>query len=296
MSDAFDYEVAFSRTLGWVTEPELKRLRSKRVAIAGVGGVGGVHLLTLARLGIGAFNIADMDVFELANFNRQAGATMSTVGKAKVEVMAALARDINPELDLRAFPKGIGPANYDDFLRDVDIYVDGLDFFAFDVRAGIFAACSRLRIPAVTVAPLGMGAALVNFMPGKMSFEDYFGFAGASYHQRIARFLVGLSPQAPHRHYLVAPQYISLVGQRGASTPIACQLCAGIAAAEALKILLNRGRVYAAPHAIAYDAYLNQQVRTWRPGGYRNPLNRLLIAFAARQINRMSGAIAPQLR
>jgi hypothetical protein len=75
---AFRYEEAFARNLGWVTEAEQAALRGKRIAIAGAGGVGGVHLLTLARLGVGAFTIADMDRFDLVNFNRQAGAMMST--------------------------------------------------------------------------------------------------------------------------------------------------------------------------------------------------------------------------
>ena len=73
----FDYHEAFSRNLGWVTEAEQETLRNKRIAIAGMGGVGGSHLLTLTRLGIGAFNLADFDQFELANFNRQAGASVS---------------------------------------------------------------------------------------------------------------------------------------------------------------------------------------------------------------------------
>jgi len=93
----FEYATAFSRNLGWVTEVEQSILRGKRVAIAGMGGVGGLHLLTLARLGIGRFRISDLDHFELANFNRQAGAGISTLGRPKVEVMAAMAREINPE-------------------------------------------------------------------------------------------------------------------------------------------------------------------------------------------------------
>jgi molybdopterin/thiamine biosynthesis adenylyltransferase len=52
---AFRYEEAFARNIGWVTEAEQAALRGKRIAIAGAGGVGGVHLLTLARLGVGAF-------------------------------------------------------------------------------------------------------------------------------------------------------------------------------------------------------------------------------------------------
>lgn len=57
----FDYDAAFSRNIGWVTEQEQERLKNCRVAIGGLGGVGGVHLLTLARLGIGKFSVADFD-------------------------------------------------------------------------------------------------------------------------------------------------------------------------------------------------------------------------------------------
>jgi tRNA A37 threonylcarbamoyladenosine dehydratase len=80
MSTSFSYTQAFSRNIGWVTAAEQQVLRGKRVAIAGMGGVGGVHLLTLARLGVGAFHVADFDTFDIANFNRQVGAAVSTLG------------------------------------------------------------------------------------------------------------------------------------------------------------------------------------------------------------------------
>src|SRR6185312_10490183 len=107
MTHPFSYHEAFARNIGWVTRAEQNILRSKRVAIAGMGGVGGVHLLTLARLGIGAFHIADFDTFDIANFNRQVGATVSTLGRAKAEVLAEMARDINPELQIKSFPDGV---------------------------------------------------------------------------------------------------------------------------------------------------------------------------------------------
>src|SRR5947207_2780281 len=96
----FSYEEAFSRNLGWLTEWEQQALRSKRIAIAGMGGVGGFHLMTLVRFGIGAFNIADMDTFGLVNFNRQIGATMATLGRSKARVMAEAARQVNPEVQI----------------------------------------------------------------------------------------------------------------------------------------------------------------------------------------------------
>ena len=72
----FDYQKAFSRNIGWVTQDEQSILSSKQIAIAGLGGVGGSHLLTLTRLGVGNFHVADLDIFELANLNRQAPACL----------------------------------------------------------------------------------------------------------------------------------------------------------------------------------------------------------------------------
>ena len=283
MSDAFSYSAAFARNIGWVTQQEQQILRGKRIAIAGMGGVGGVHLLTLARLGIGAFHIADFDRFDIANFNRQVGATVSSIGRPKADVLAAMARDINPELKLEIFPEGVGSSNLPQFLEGVDVYIDGLDFFAFNAREITFAACAAAGIPAVTVAPLGIGSALLTFLPGKMSFEEYFLWRGRTDDEKALRFLVGLAPAGLHRRYLVDPSAVNLAERRGPSTIMACQICAGIAAAETLKILLGRGKVLAAPHGLQFDAYRNKLVRTWRPGGNSHPLQRLALAIGRRQ-------------
>ena len=280
----FDYATAFSRNIGWLTEEEQERLRHKRVAIAGMGGVGGFHLTTLARLGISKFNIADLDTFELANFNRQAGAVVSTLGRPKVDTLADMARDINPECDIKVFPGGVQPDNLDRFFENVDLYVDGLDAFAFGAREMVFAYCAAHEIPATSVAPLGMSAALMNFLPGRMTFEQYFQLTGCSDAEKAIRFLVGFAPSLLHRHYLVDPTRVSLADGRGPSTGLSCMLCAGVAAAEALKILVGRGKVWAAPHAIQFDGFRNQLAHTWRPGGNRHPLNRLAIAIAKRQL------------
>ena len=284
MNKSFSYQDAFSRNIGWVTATEQAMLRGKRVAIAGMGGVGGVHLLTLARLGIAAFHIADFDTFAIENFNRQVGATVSTIGMPKVEVLAAMVRDINPQADVRIFPHGVDESNLSAFLTGVDLYVDGLDFFAFSARQATFSACAKLGVPAVTAAPLGMGAAVLSFMPGKMTFEDYFQWGNLPDDEKALRFLLGLAPTALHGPYLVDPSAVNLREQRGPSTIIGCQLCAGIAAAEALKILLARGDVLAAPHGFHFDAYRNRFVRTWRPGGSSNPLQRLIRMIAKRRL------------
>ncbi len=284
----FSYDFAFSRNLGWLLESEQLRLKQTRVCIAGLGGVGGVHLLTLARLGVGAFSVADFDTYALANFNRQVGATMSTLGKKKTDVMIAMALDINPDIDIRVFDQGLDGNNLDAFLKDGSVYLDGLDFFALPVRRLVFARCRALGIPAVTVAPLGMGAALLNFLPGGMSFDDYFQFEGQTEDEQALRFLVGLSPSMLQMSYLVDRSRVDLAQRRGPSTAIAVQLCSGVAAAQVLKLVLGRGKVIAAPRGLHFDAYTNQMHRTWRPGGNRNPIQRLLLRLAKRQLRSAS--------
>ena len=290
MKIEFNYERAFSRNIGWVTEAEQQILRGKRIAIAGLGGVGGSHLLTLARLGIGAFHIADFDTFDIPNFNRQAGAMMSSVGRPKTEVLAAMVRDINPEVQLKVFEKGVNEQNLPAFLEGVDLYVDGLDFFAFSARKLVYPACAIKRIPATTAAPLGMGTAVLNFLPGGMTFEEYFRWDGCSDDQMALRFLIGLCPTMLQRGYLVDQRAVDFKARKGPSTPMACDLCAGVAATQALKILLQRGNVVSAPYGLHFDAYRNKMVKTWRPWGNSNPIQRLALWIATRQVMGMGHA------
>jgi molybdopterin/thiamine biosynthesis adenylyltransferase len=249
-----------------------------------LGGVGGVHLLTLCRLGIGNFHIADFDEFAIANFNRQIGANVSNLGRPKVDALVEMALDINPELKIKAFPTGIDEQNIESFLDGVDIYIDGLDFFAFSARQLVFSACARRSIPAVTVAPVGMGAALLNFLPGQMTFDEYFQWGDLHDDELALRFLVGLAPARLHQSYLVDLSRVDLKARRTPSTIMGCQLCAGIAATEALKILLARGGVLGAPHGMQFDAYRNKLAHTWRPGGNRNPLQRIAMWIGRRQL------------
>jgi molybdopterin/thiamine biosynthesis adenylyltransferase len=283
-SAPFDYSLAFSRNLGWVTEAEQKVISTRRVAIAGVGGVGGFHAQTLARLGIQHFSIADPDHFEIANFNRQAGAMMSTLNAPKVSVIGRSLHDINPAAEVRELLGGVGVDNVDAFLDGVDIYVDGLDFFAFDARRLVFAKCRERGIPVVTAAPIGMGTSVLVFTPDSMSAEDYFGFADAPREEWPLKFLIGLAPALLHRGYLVDKTRVNLAEQRGPSTAMACYLCAGVAATETLKLLLGRGDVAPAPRGFQFDAYTRKFARTWRPGGHKHPLQQLALMIARKQL------------
>lgn len=288
VESSFCYEEAFSRNLGWLTEWEQQALRGKCVAIAGMGGVGGSHLLTLARLGIGAFRIADLDRFELANFNRQTGATIDTLNRPKVDVMAEKARQINPELQITCFDHGVDENNLDEFLSGADLYVDSLDFFVLGLRRRVTARCRELGIPVINAAPLGMGTAFLIFTPEGMSFEEWFHLDGLSEEHQYVSYLLGMAPSGLHRSYLVDPSRVDLRGHRGPSTVAACELCAGVAGVEAVKLLLGRGKVKAAPYYHHFDAYRGQWVTKKLRRGNRSLRQRLKIAVMKRLAARWS--------
>ena len=258
MDSLFSYADAFDRNLGWFTDYEQQALRNKTVAIAGMGGVGGLHLLTLARLGIANFKIADLDRFEVANFNRQIGALVSTLDKPKVEVLDQMVRDINPEAKVQKFPDGVTDANLDSFLEGADIFIDGFDFFALDIRRKTFARARTVGIPAVTAAPIGMGVAFLAFTEVGMSFEEYFAFEGRSELRQYVNFLVGLSPSGMHASYLVDPSRLDIARRKTPSTIVGAQLCASFTSAQVAKLLIGRGEVKPAPFHYHFDAYLNK--------------------------------------
>lgn len=275
MSAAFDYKEAFSRNLGWVTAEEQQHLRRARIAIGGAGGVGGIHLITLVRLGITNFHLADPDVFEMKNFNRQYGADMTSLGLSKCEVMLKRALEINPEVNAKLFPKGITKDNLGEFLDGIDIYIDGLDIFAMGVREFIFPECKKRSIPCLSVAPIGMGASIMCFTEESISFENYFGTTGKSPIEKTVRFILGMAPSLVHKKSLVAKEYSNLHQQRAASTPMGCALASGMMGTEVLKLILKRGPIVTAPTVVHYDGYSYKLKKTTLWLGYRNPIFQL---------------------
>lgn len=290
-SPVFDYERAFSRNRGLVNEEEQTKLRRSRVAIAGVGGVGGVVASTLARVGVGNFRLADPDRFDIVNFNRQGGAMMSTVGRPKAEAVGDQVRDINPTAQVETYAVGVDKSNVGAFLEGVDLLVDAVDFFKLDARRVLYAACRERRIPVVVSAPLGMSATVHVFVPDGMSFEDYFDLRpGMSQVDELVAFLIGLSPALLHAPY-IDMRHTNVAEQYGPSLGPAVMLCAGLLGIESVRILLNRPGLRPAPHYLQIDAYRHRVVsrRLWLGG--RSPIQRLKRAIAKRQLIKRVGGL-----
>lgn len=272
---AFDYAEAFSRNLGLVSAAEQERLRRTRVAVPGMGGVGGVYVVALARLGIGSFSIGDFDQFELANFNRQAGASVSTLGRPKVDVMAETVLDINPSAEIRRFPEGLTEANADAFLDGATVALDGIDFFAMPARRLLFRRAHALGIPALTAAPVGFGATLQVFSPTGMSFDEYFDLRDdMAPAEQYLNFMLALAPKRAQRSYF-RPTAVDLSARRAPSLAPGPFICAGIVATEVANLVIGRRPPKVAPHYFQFDP-MTQEYRTGRlAGGNRNPIQRL---------------------
>ncbi|MGH7229916.1 MAG: ThiF family adenylyltransferase, partial [Nitrospiraceae bacterium] len=275
MSGSWNYDAAFSRHLGLLTPAQQERVRGGCVAIAGMGGVGGVHLVTLARLGVGAFHLADFDQFDVPNFNRQYGATLATIGKEKVEVMADVVRQINPDVRLTLFRDGLTPENCDRFATGADVVLDGIDFFAIEARRLLFRTARQHGLYALTSGPLGFGATLHIFSPRGMSFDRYFDL-----HDRMSKidqliaFMAGLAPRGLHLRYLDLSR-VDVAEKTGPSSGIACQLCSALISVEALSIMLDKRPRRVAPWYCQFDPYLHQYVQGYLWRGNRHPRQRL---------------------
>ena len=121
-------ENQFARTEALLGVEAMERLKESRVAIFGVGGVGGYVAEALARSGVGAIDLIDRDKISITNLNRQIIALHSTVGKWKVEVMKERILDINPDCKVKVYPCFYLPENSKDF--DFTMYsyiVDAVD-------------------------------------------------------------------------------------------------------------------------------------------------------------------------
>lgn len=118
----------FSRTALLIGADGMEKLKKARVAVFGIGGVGGYAVEALARSGVGALDLIDSDVISLTNINRQIIALHSTVGQPKVEVAAARVRDINPDCTVRVHRVFYGADTAEDFdFSAYDYIIDAID-------------------------------------------------------------------------------------------------------------------------------------------------------------------------
>lgn len=144
----------FSRLELLIGQEAMSRLTQKRVAVFGIGGVGGHVAEALARSGVGALDLIDKDTVDVTNLNRQIVALHSTIGKSKVDVMKERILDINPECQVHAYQCFYLPETKDDFdFTQYDYVVDAVD----TVTAKIQLVMEAKRCKTPIISSMGAG-------------------------------------------------------------------------------------------------------------------------------------------
>lgn len=144
----------FIRTRLLIGDEPLKKLAAAKIAVFGVGGVGGFCVEALARAGVGTLHLYDDDTVSESNLNRQLIALHSTIGRPKVEVMAQRVLDINPDCKVRAFPMFYLPENADQVdLSQYDYVIDAIDTVAAKLELAV--RCTALHIPLISAMGSG---------------------------------------------------------------------------------------------------------------------------------------------
>ena len=138
-------------------------MKQAKVAIAGVGGLGGNIAVSLAGMGVGFLKIVDNDLVDLSNIHRQTNFESDKVNRPKVEVIEERVRKVNPHVDIKASTLTINLDNAGELVKDVDIILDGLDNFT--PRIAINRASLKRGIPYIYCGVLETYGNLSTFVP-----------------------------------------------------------------------------------------------------------------------------------
>ena len=260
------YGESFLRNIGIFTQVEQDLLRRTTIAVAGVGGVGGLLVERLVRLGIGNIRLTDPGTFEISNINRQYGCTRRSDQLQKAEVVCQMVREINPEASIIYDNRGI--TSYQDaekLVTGADLVIDEMDYGAWKESIYLQRAARKQGIYYCFAGAIGFGALLTNFDPQGMTLEEYNGLVADQDLAQSEMIMVGAERVVP-----VTPSYIGaamsletlgeiLAGQKPVPTcSIGVGLASILAADAAINIILKRKEVVTAPRYIYVDLYDQQ--------------------------------------
>jgi len=192
-------------------EGQLK-LKSAKVCVVGIGGLGNPIVTRLVAMGIGKLRIVDRDVIELSNLHRQTMFDESDIGQVKVEAAAKKLKKMNSDVEIEALPVSVNDYTAFDIVEGCDVVIDALD--SVNARYSLNKACIKKKIPFVTGAAVGISGQAFTILPNKT----------ACYHCIFPALDENSMPTCSTEG--VHPSILSIIG--------------GIEVAEAVKIIIGR--------------------------------------------------------
>jgi len=170
--DASFYKRRTDRNIGWITPAEQEILRQSTVSVVGCGGMGGLLASILLRLGVGKLKIADPELFDESNINRQFGAGKFSINKSKAIITARLLRDISDDTEIVVYPMGINKEVVDDFVSGSDLICDEIEFWALGARVLLHQSSRANNVPILSANTVGHQINLFYFDTESMPIED----------------------------------------------------------------------------------------------------------------------------
>lgn len=227
-----------NRNLAWMGETmeearaNQTRLRDATIGIAGTGGIGGATAIRLIRMGARHLKIADPEVFELSNVQRQAGATLTNLGRNKAEVVGEVAFETTGDAVIEVFPEGLNSESAEEFVAGCDIVTDQIEIYEIDAKYALHRAFreSKQARALYAVATVGHGALVQKYTPDSTPIEDLYGIPeGAEMNadhaaklidgQVPAEMLPAWPPREARRRWSVDQQIAPIFGP----TPALCE-------------------------------------------------------------------------
>jgi molybdopterin/thiamine biosynthesis adenylyltransferase len=206
----------YHRNLGVISPSEQIKLLQSKVAIIGVGGLGGTVLELLARIGTGKLIIADKDMIGDSNLNRQILSTETNLGQNKAEVAVRRVKEINSSIEITGHSVFIDSDNVKKIIEGAEVVVDALD--NLPVRFILQQACRELNIPLVHGAIAGFNGQLTTIFPQDKGLELIYG-SNKNLPEHGSEVTLGAPTATP-------------------------ALIASLEAQEVIKILLKRGKLF----------------------------------------------------
>jgi molybdopterin/thiamine biosynthesis adenylyltransferase len=188
----------FSRNLGFLSPEEQQKLEQSKVAIAGAGGDGGALAIAMARMGVGEIRLADPDIFEDENLNRQAVSTIETIGRNKAEAVGEYISKINPLAKLVVLKEGINQSNVKEFVDGADLVIDEIDYSQHAAGVMLAREARAANIPDLMALNIGFGATVTTYHPKGHTLEKTLGLSETAPIEQIARQEVPLSKWLPY--------------------------------------------------------------------------------------------------
>lgn len=164
----------FGRNRGLISDNEQEKIQNISIAIAGAGGDGGLLAERLVRFGVGKIILADPEVFEVPNINRQFASNQKNIGRNKAEAVAEELQFINPNLEVVFYKEGLTKDNIADFVTAADIIIDEIEYSLPALSVMLHQETRKQDKYLFMGANVGWGASIFCFSPTGKTFEQQF--------------------------------------------------------------------------------------------------------------------------